>query len=60
MEYTGCVWPPVDVPARGVFCTGRDDLERVSHKRTCPLYEPPIIREGWNGENLAVRMSEVL
>ena len=52
--------PPVEAPVSGVFCTGRGVLERVSQRRTCPLYEPPTTREGWNGENFAVRMSEVL
>lgn len=60
IEYTGCEWPPAEAPVRGVFCTGRGDLERVSHSRTWPLYEPPRMREGWNGENLAVSISEVL
>lgn len=25
----------------------------------CPEYEPATMRLGWNGENLAVKMSEV-
>lgn len=60
IEYTGWVWPPVEAPVRDVFWTGRGVLERVSQRRTCPLYEPPIMRDGWNGENLAVSMSDVL
>lgn len=59
MLYTGCVCPE---PVRGVFCTGapppaRDD--RVSQSKTCPEYDPPTMRLGWNGENLAVKISEV-
>jgi len=54
------VWPPVEAPVRGVFWTGKGVLERVSQSRTCPLYEPPMMRDGWKGENFAVNMSEVL
>lgn len=37
IEYTGWVWPPAEAPVRGVFCTGRGDLERMSQSRTWPL-----------------------
>ena len=33
----GWVCMPVEEPVKGVFCTGKGDLERVSQIKTWPL-----------------------